>query len=361
MSGPVAAHPQHGGLAWIGLQYVLGFRRLGFDVYLVEPVTELSPPVIGYFEDITGAFGLEDRATLLVTGGRETVGVPYAELPRYTDVLVNFGGMLQDGELMEGAAARIYLDLDPAFTQLWQDVEGIDMRFEGHTHFVTVGLALGSPESTIPTCGREWLTTLPPVVLSEWPIGDGLTYDALTTVANWRGYGSIEHNGAFYGQKAHSLRRLVELPTLTDEKLALALAIHPDETRDLDALAANGWALLEPREVAGTPAAYRSFVQGSKAELGIAKAGYVDSRCGWFSDRSACYLASGRPVIAQETGFSKFLPTGEGVLAFTTVDDAVEAIEEVRGNYERHRRAARTLAEDLFDSDKVLSRLVACL
>ena len=361
VSGPIAGHPQQGGLAWIALQYVLGFRRLGYEVYLVEPVDQLTPRVAGYFGEVTAAFGLEDRASLVVRGSRETAGVAYDELPREADALLNFGGMLRDEELTGRAAARIYLDLDPAFTQLWQDIEGIDMRLDGHTHFVTVGLGLGSAECAVFTSGQEWLTMLPPVVLEEWPVANGIAYEALTTVANWRGYGSIEHEGVLYGQKAHSLRGLIQLPSLTEERLALALAIHPDEKRDLEALAANGWELLDPLEVAGTPADYRDFVQGSKGELAIAKSGYVESGCGWFSDRSACYLASGRPVIAQETGFSSYLPTGEGLLAFETVEAAVEAIEEVRGDYERHRRAARGLAEDLFDSDKVLSRLLEWL
>jgi hypothetical protein len=343
------------------LQYVLGFERLGLDVYLVEPVDELTPPIVGYFREVTEAFALEDRAALVEKGTQETAGVAFDELPQDADVLLNFAGMLRHEELTGGAAARVYLDLDPGFTQLWQDVEGIDMRFDDHTHFVTVGLALDSPECTVSTGEREWLTTMPPVVLEQWPVADGFTYDALTTVGNFRGYGSIEHDGVFYGQKAHSLRQVIELPTLTDETLALALAIHPGETRDLEALTANGWELLDPLEVADTPDAYQHFLQGSKAEIGIAKSGYVESGCGWFSDRSACYLASGRPVIAQETGFSRFLPTGEGLLAFETVEDAVEAIEELRGDYEHHRRAARTLAEDVLDSDKVLSRLLACL
>ena len=128
--------------------------------------------------------------------------------------------------------------------------------------------------------------------------------------------GTIEHDGMLYGQKAHSLRRFITLPTLTGEKFMLALAIHPDEHKDLAAVAANGWNLLDPAQMARSPADYQRFIQGSKAEFGIAKSGYVASRCGWFSDRSLCYLASGRPVLAQETGFSDFIPAGEGLFAF---------------------------------------------
>ena len=137
-----------------------------------------------------------------------------------------------------------------------------------------------------------------------------------------------------------------------------ALAIHANETADLEALAENGWTVLDPAQVAGTPGDYRRFIQESKGEFGIAKSGYVKSRCGWFSDRSVCYLASGRPVIAQDTGFTRWLPSGEGVLAFSTVDDAVGAIDTLNREYRRHARAARGVAEAHFDSDKVLSRLL---
>jgi glycosyltransferase involved in cell wall biosynthesis len=136
------------------------------------------------------------------------------------------------------------------------------------------------------------------------------------------------------------------------------LAIHPDERADLEALHANGWRLLDPAEVVRIPECYRSFVQGSKAEFGVAKSGYVVSRCGWFSDRSACYLASGRPVIAQDTGFSQVLPTGAGLFAFTTADEVLAAVEELRFNYAYHARAARATAEEHFDSRKVLSLLL---
>ena len=138
----------------------------------------------------------------------------------------------------------------------------------------------------------------------------------------------------------------------------LALAIHPDESSDLAALAGSGWLLLNPAQVAHNPASYRRFIQGSKAEFGIAKSGYVAAGCGWFSDRSICYLASGRPVIAQETGFSRFLPTGEGLFAFQTGADVLASIEALRHDYTRHSRAARAVAEAYFDSDKVLARLL---
>ena len=176
-------------------------------------------------------------------------------------------------------------------------------------------------------------------------------------MANFRAYGSIEHDGVRYGQKAHSLRPLVDLPRRTDERFALALDIHPDEP-DLAKLREHGWVLLDPYEVAGTPDRYAAFVRGSRAELGIAKEGYVVSRSGWFGDRSAAYLASGRPVVAQDTGFGERLPVGAGLFAFADADDVLAAIEAIRFDYGRHARAARAIAEEHLDSRRVLTRLL---
>lgn len=147
------------------------------------------------------------------------------------------------------------------------------------------------------------------------------------------------------------------MPRLTDERFALALDIHQDEP-DLAGLREHGWELLDPREAAGTPKRYAAFVRGSKGELGVAKEGYVVSRCGWFSDRSAAYLASGRPVIAQDTGFGERLPTGAGLLTFADVEDVLSALEAIRGDYGRHARAARAIAEEYLDSRRVLRRLL---
>ena len=154
------------------------------------------------------------------------------------------------------------------------------------------------------------------------------------------------------------MRQLLNLPRLTKERFTLALSIHPAEKKDLEALSANGWELLDPRKVAGSPTRYQEFIQSSKAEFGIAKSGYVLSRCGWFSDRSACYLASGRPVIAQETGFSSYLPTGRGLFSFKSTGDVLEAIDEINGSYEQQSRQARLIAEEFFDSRKVLGCLL---
>lgn len=361
-SGMLAGDPHQGGASWAVLQYVLGLLRLGHDVVFVEPVERADAEVVDYFRSVVGDFGLVDRAALLIERSRETVGLPYGRLRERlagADLILNVSGMLSDEDLLAATRTRVYLDLDPAFNQLWHVAEGIDVGLERHERFATVGLALGDPECPVPTCGRDWIITPQPIVLDCWPRAAGPPErDALTTIANWRAYGSIEWQGRHFGQKAHSLRRLLELPSQTAERFELALAIHPDEERDLAALHRHGWTLIDPHDVAGTPSAYQRFVAGSKAELGIAKSGYVESRCGWFSDRSVCYLASGRPVIAQDTGFRRFLPVDGGVLAFATVEEAAAAVGELASDYARHSEAARALAEDVFDSRKVLGRLL---
>jgi hypothetical protein len=373
-SGMVASDPYQGGAAWAVLQYLLGLKQAGHELYFVEPVSESALKPEGcslktsenaaYFRSVMAGYGLEASSALLLAGTRQTVGLSYEELcrlARRTDLLINVSGMLTDEELTGHTPLRVYLDLDPVFNQFWHESEGIDMRFANHNRFVTVGLSVGRPDCVVPTCGVEWVTTLQPIVLDEWPVAERIIYDGLTTIANWRGYGSIEHDGVFYGQKAHSLRQFISLPTQTSEKFMPALAIHPDETKDLEALKENGWLLLNPEEVAQTPPRYRQFIQGSKAEFGIAKSGYVVSRSGWFSDRSVCYLASGRPVIAQETGFSKYLPTGEGLFAFETAGDVLDSIKSLNRDYRAHVRAARAIAEEYFDSRKVLPRLLTAV
>ena len=364
VSGTIAATPWQGGATWAVLQYLLGLRALGSGVYFVEQLEggdRVPPDAARYCGQVMAQFGLDDRWALLPSAGAQPAGMSRERLREAADeadLLLNLSGKLSDPDVFERVPVRAYVDLDPVFVQLWQAAEGVDMGFDAHTHFVSVADTIGEPGSPIPACGREWLPTLPPVVLHEWPIADGIERRRATTVGHWRSYGSITHDGVHYGQKAHSLRELIDLPRRAPDRLELALAIHPDETKDLDALRENGWDLLDPAEVAATPDDYRRFVQGSWAEFGLAKLGYVVAGSGWFSDRSAVYLASGRPVLAQDTGFGRRLPTGEGLLPFTSTDDVIAGLDALERDYEAHRAAARRIAEDHLAADRVLGSLL---
>jgi hypothetical protein len=359
LAGTFAGVPGQGGATWAILQYALGFRRLGHDVLLVEPIPA-DPAVVAYFDRVVAGAGLAGRAAL-VHPGRTATGMAYADVARFAadaDVVVNLAGVLHDAELCGPASRRLYIDLDPAFTQLW-DAEGIDMHLAGHDSFATVGGALGTAGCPVPTGGIEWIPTLPPVVLDAWPVSDAPPRRGFTTVGHWRSYGSITSGGVQYGQKAHALRALLDLPErVPGVRFEPALAIHAGDQADRDALAASGWLVLDPAIVAADPDRYRAFVGASTAEIGVAKSGYVTSRAGWFSDRSACYLASGRPVVAQDTGWTRFLPAGEGLLAFTDTASAAGAVREVLSNWRRHAKAARMVAEDLLDARVVLARLL---
>lgn len=370
VAGTMAGDPFQGGTTWSVLQYILGLRGLGHDVYFVEPVPARKLRPVGaslrastsasYFRDVVRQFGLQSKAALLLRDANDTVGCTYEALRAIAsraDLLINFSGALTDPALLERIPVRLYVDLDPGFNQLWH-VCAIDVGFDRHTHFATIGLGLGDETCPIPTCDRSWITTRQPIVLTEWPVADRAPDQALTTSGGGRGLGSITHDGIYYGQKAHALRQFIALPAKIRQRMLLAFAPAPEETKDVSRLAAEGWQWVDPGAIAGTPDQYRDFVQSSFAEFGIAKSGYATSRCGWFSDRSVCYLASGRPVIAQETGFSAFLPTDEGLFAFETEDQALAAIDAVVGNYSRHSKAARRIAEEYFDANIVLPLLL---
>jgi hypothetical protein len=362
LAGMVAGDPHQGGATWAVLQYVAGLRSLGHEVLLIEPIPrerlEADPRIVPYFQRLPI---LEGGAALLDESDGHTVGLPLRGLVRFAseaDLLINVSGMLQDARLLEPIPVRAFLDLDPGFNQVWHET-GSDMGFDLHTHFATVGQRVGRADCPIPDCGRDWIHTLPPVSLPHWPLETASPrLGAFTTIGHWRSYGSIEHGGIRYGQRAHSLRRLVDLPQRSPARFQLALGIHPDEEADLAALRGHGWELADPDLTAGSPERYAEYIRSSRGELSVAKSGYVDSGSGWFSDRSACYLASGRPVVAQETGFSGFVPTGEGLLNYSTAAEAAAAVAEVESRRGCHAAAAREFAEEYLDAAKVLEGLL---
>ena len=369
VSGRIAATPYQGGATWAVLQYLLGLRGIGHDVWFVEPVPAAQIVPSGaalacsvnarYALEVLSSFGLAGRCAVIAEGTTHAVGLDYQSLATTRfDVFVNLSGSLRDPELTDRIPVRIYVDLDPGFTQVWHGLDGHDLGLDGHTHFATVGCGVGTPDCPVPTGEIQWHHTVPPVVLSHWAPDATITRVAMTTVANWRSYGSTECDGVAYGQRAHSFRAFFDLPRRTAVALAPALAIDPGEIDDLAALAAGGWSLVDPSVVARTPRAYRRFVRSSRGELSIAKSGYVASRSGWFSDRSACYLASGRPVVAQDTGFGRCVPTGAGLLTFSTLDEAAEALARVDADYARHAAGARQIAIDTFESGRVLTDLL---
>jgi hypothetical protein len=294
-------------------------------------------------------------------GDGEHAGISRSAVLRFVgsaDFLLNVMGFTTDEELLGAARLRVFLDTDPGFAQMWYAL-GLADLFAHHDAHVTIGERIGAADCGIPVCGRRWLTTPQPVVLDHWPPSAPADVARFTSVASWRGsYGPVDYRGRRYGLRAHEFRRFADLPHRAGGDFELALDIHPADGRDAQRLRDGGWSLVSPAAVASSLSDYRRYLQRSGAELMVAKGMYVDTRGGWMSERSLCYLASGRPVLAQDTGFACRYPTGDGLLAFSTLDEALAGVEAIRSSPARHGAAARALAEEHFASDRVLQRLV---
>ena len=351
VAGALANKPFNGGEAWVRMSWVRGLQRLGLDVWFVEKAHDPDPGAVEWFREVTGRFGLAGRSAL-VTDDR----APDDELMDLAPgaVLVNISGHLADPRLFGRFAQRVHVDIDPGFTQFWHADGNEGARVAGHELHFTIGEHIGTPRCEIPTGLIDWHPVRQPVVLDDWPVVPSTGELRFTTVANWRGpFGPVEHGGNTYGLKLHEFRKVIGLPRRVPHRLELALQIHPDEVTDIAALTENGWHLVDPSVVARDPDAFRTYVQGSSAEFTAAQGVYVDTACGWFSDRTTRYLASGKPAVVQDTGLGH-LPTGDGLLTFQNLDDAVAAVEAVAGDYAHHAAAARQVAERWFAAEVVL-------
>ena len=354
VGGALANKPQNGGNAWSRLGFVLGLRPLGFDVVFVEQLPEATQEARAYFERVCQRFAVEGRLLTEPAPPRDVL-----EQAEAASVLVNIGGHLTDPELIRAPGRRIFVDDDPVYTQAWHAQGLLGERLAGHDAYFSVGLNVGSTGSNTVGNGIEWHPTLPPVPLDYWTPANGGQPRRFTTVASWRGaYGPLEHEGRSYGQKAHEFRKVVELPTQVAGNFELALDIHPADKADVELLELNGWLIVDPRDVAGTPEGFHDYVQHSSAEFSVAQGAYVETQSGWFSDRTAKYLASGRPALVQDTGFGHALPVGEGLVSFATLEEAVAGVQRISNDYEAHRQAARALAEEHLDAERVLARML---
>lgn len=354
----MASKAGQGGEAWVRLSWVLGLRKLGFDILFVEQIeSDETGAGARFFQETMIQFGLADRAVLL---GKDAVlfGHSMASLLAFASeavALVNISGHLRLQAVMERVQRRIYVDIDPGFTQAWQAQGSGNLGLENHDVHFTIGENIGTTICPIPTCGISWLKTRAPVLLDEWPPVRNAGFKTFSTIANWRGaYGPVEIDGTTYGLKVHEFRKFIDLPRLTGLPFEIALNIHPADDRDLMALRTGGWCVKDPMASAGTAGSFRDYVQKSTAEFSVAQGVYAHTNSGWFSDRTAHYLACGRPALVQETGFSRNLLSGIGLIGFRTLEEAVRGAQSISANYQEHSRAARALAEKYFDSDVVL-------
>jgi hypothetical protein len=366
------------GMAWQVLHYLEGFRRLGYDVYYVEDtsdwpynpernaVSEDCAYAVAFIKKVMEWLGMPDRWVYRFSPAKRTFGLSESQTVKLfnsTDILVNLCGGTVLRDYCLDVPVRIYLETDPVRPQI-EIAQGRQSTIEllaAHTHHFTYGENLVLPDSSIPVNGFKYRTTRPPVVLDWWsPNGEqpASSVDSFfTTIGNWEQTGkNIEWNGqTYYWSKHLEFLKFIELPHRTKQPLQLALVCDAETTT---LLKSNGWSVTDALALTKSIVPYRSYIMSSRGEFTVAKSQYVLPRSGWFSDRSVCYLAAARPVITQETGFSRFLPSGKGLFGFDTMDDILSALDNVAGDYEVHCEAARELATEYFAAEKVLGKMM---
>jgi hypothetical protein len=362
-----------GGLCWHHLQYMIGLVELGHDVLFVEdsddyeacydPSTDQVGTDPSYGLDFTertfSSVGLAGLWAYWDNHAGRWHG-PAAERAlehcRTADLVLNLSGVNPLREWVADAPHRALVDTDPVFTQIRHLTDDKSRRLaEAHNSFLSFGENIGLEGCTVPDDGFPWRATRQPVALGAWKATPGPKDGRFTTVMQWDSYPAREHEGRRFGMKSASFGPYEELPRRTGRRFELALG---SRTAPRDKLRELGWELLDPREPTLDPWSYQEYIRGSKAEFTVAKHGYVASWSGWFSERTAAYLASGRPVIVEDSGFTRWLERDAGVLPFTTPEGAIERIEALDRDYEYHCREARRVAEDYFDAAKVLPPMI---
>jgi hypothetical protein len=277
-------------------------------------------------------------------------------------LFINYAGHFKRLDLIGRRTVKAYLDVDPGFTQLWVEVSNSDMNLEGHDVFLTVGTTLNSPAALVPKLGLEWIPVFPPVVAAFWRQKLGTvppvpSNGPWTTIAHWYGYPELEWQGRRYAGKRESLVEMRSLPQNLRKPCAIATDLAPDWD-DYAPFTEAGWQFVAASEVCSTVPSYLRFIAESRGEIGIAKEGYVVSRGGWMSDRSVVYLALGRPIVLQETGWTRAVAPCDGMLVFHNPRDCAEAIRRIEADYETHSQAAAALADTLFSPHGTLKRLL---
>jgi hypothetical protein len=361
------AWPDYAGHLWVPIQYVAGLQRLGVDAWWVDHLKPVDPRkhphsieyLMKRLEQTAQQFGFGDRYSVVYDGSRHfgRSASDVAAMAEGADLLLGLSCKRLPGRSpLLSIPRRAYVDLDPGFTQIW--AHQTDMGFDQFQQFFTVGQNVPETDFPIPNQGIEWQSMLPPVVLSLWPgepDPEGVRY---STVGDWWGKQYTRFEGEYYGSKRDEFLRFVEVPARADVRVEIALAIYQGDHKEIALLDKSKWHLRDPYLYAGDLDSYREFIRYSRGEFSVAKGGYVKSRSGWVSDRTACYLASARPALVQETGLEGHLPTGSGLLTFRTPDEAIAGFEAIEERYLEHAEAARAIAEEHFDSDKVLARML---
>jgi hypothetical protein len=369
-------YPLGGNLSW-ALQWLIGLKRLGHDVYVVEKsgypdacfdlaqgrMTDDCTYGVAVVQALLARFDLKDRWCYLDARGQYR-GLPRPEVEAVlgsADLFLDMGthGVDADGTWLDEATTarrRVLVATEPGLTQMRMELKlTAGDTLPEYDVYYTTGLNLGTAESTAPTAGRRWWPIFDPVVTDLFPVLPKPPRAPFTTVMNWQSHQPVRFGGVEYGYKEREFPKFVDLPARTRVALELAVAGKRAPTEQLRAA---GWRVRDAHQVTVSFDAYQAYIAASRGEFGVCKQVCVASNVGWFSDRSAAYLASGRPVVMQETGFSRHLPCGRGLFAVRTVEEAAAAIEEIDGEWERHAQWARELASEYLEAHKVLGRML---
>ncbi|MSO45612.1 MAG: glycosyltransferase family 1 protein [Acidobacteria bacterium] len=359
-AGIIARYP-FGGVTWCSLQYLLGLRALGHEVLYIEDTGECIydpeqdavslDPSYGtrYIHNTLEPFGLGSCWSFVNYDGVHH-GVSQDAVRTFcadADLFINLsGGSWFWRDEYARIPRRVFVDSDPVFTQLAiaKGEEWYVQFFRGFTHLFTFGANIGTPASDVPTGEFTWHKTWQPVVTELWKTNVPPAGDRFTTVMTWK----TESFADVDGNKDREFLRFLDIPGRTRHHFELAINGPQEMLRE------HGWPTVDGMSVSRSLWDYRDFIQGSKAEFGVAKHAYVSRRSGWFSDRTECYLAAGRPALVQDTGWSEHLPTGTGLIAFSTPDEAIDGLDRLDRDYAQHARRANEIARECFDASRVL-------
>jgi hypothetical protein len=356
---------------------MIGLKKLGHDILFLEDsddfpgcynpgtfeVTTNAEYGLDFLKNIFSAHELNDRWAYYDAHTGSWFGKTKKEVMEFcgsADLAINLSGVNPLREWWASIPNRMLLDTDPAFTQIKHLTDDAALHAaKAHTHFATYGENFGRQGCSIPDDGIAWKPTRQPVCIEQWHVGNAKENANWTTLMQWDSYRMGEYNGKKYGMKSMSFQPYLSLPQkMPGENLELALGSKNAPRAELENM---GWIITDPTHPSVSPVSFQEYINNSKGEWSIAKHGYVVSNSGWFSERSLNYMASGKPVVVQDTGFTRFIPTGNGVFSFTNLEEAVEGIKRADMDYVFHCRKAREVVEEYFESGKVLRELISSI
>jgi hypothetical protein len=359
-------YPPAGGHIWVYLNWALGLRALGCDIVWLEPASPNIPmdkikAMVRVLKSRLEPFELADSVALCSTtdaplSSTATIECMDLEALADTDLLLNFTYGSIPSSIIRRFRRSAFVDIDPGLTQIW--ISTGKMNLEQHDIYYTIGETVGKPEARFPDCGFEWHYAPPCVALNWWPVHQAPYGAPFTTVSHWQmGEWMEDTDGVYNNDKRSGFLPFLDLPRRTTQPLELALCMKADD-EEWVTLPKLGWRVSDAWKVASTPKEYQHYIQESRGEFSCAKPSCIRLQNAWISDRTLCYLASGKPAVVQHTGQSRFLTDSEGLFRFRNMEEAVRCFEIIESDYKHHCRLARKLAEEQFDAQKVVKSVL---